>query len=501
MVIRKQTLSPKDPELWDHQKRVLELMDSRTYFAIFHDMGCGKTRTTVSCLRAKMNAEKRALHTLVLSPLSVVPNWVEEFRRHGGKVAAGVQALTGTEKERIEQTKAPGKFIFVTNIDAITSCPDLWKILASSKWDAIVVDESQRFKNPRAKRLTGRSQKLTTAEKAKGKKPRQRIIGLAEVCDRTKYKFILSGDPTPQDERDLWGQFRLLDSGICGSNFTAFQTRHFYDANQGNPWKKWPDIKMKPESRRFFDTILSTHSDRVTKDECLDLPPLIRVTRHIELTPEIRRHYVEMERDFLTELDNAQVVTADIVVTKLLRLQQICCGILKDTTGTVTIQPTNKLHDLSELLEDLCPRHKVIVWCNFRDSITQIDALCADLGLYNVVIQGGQSAPQRQAAIKEFKEDPKVSVCVANPAAGGVGIDGLQGASYMIYYSKGYNLEHDRQSEARAYRAGSEIHEKITRIDLVTAGTVEEEITEALRAKKTIGDMLFAFKGRGKAAA
>jgi len=82
-----------------------------------------------------------------------------------------------------------------------------------------------------------------------------------------------------------------------------------------------------------------------------------------------------------------------------------------------------------------------------------------------------------------------LSVIIANPAAGGVGISLIQ-ASYAIYYSKGFSLEADLQSEARNHRGGSEMHEKITRIDLVARGTIDEVVNEALKSKLNVAEQI-----------
>ena len=74
---------------------------------------------------------------------------------------------------------------------------------------------------------------------------------------------------------------------------------------------------------------------------------------------------------------------------------------------------------------------------------------------------------------------------VASQAAGGTGVN-LTAANYMIYFSRGYSLEHDLQSEARAYRGGSERHTSITRIDLVSEGTLDVAVLKALQSKKDL---------------
>ena len=88
-----------------------------------------------------------------------------------------------------------------------------------------------------------------------------------------------------------------------------------------------------------------------------------------------------------------------------------------------------------------------------------------------------------------FRKDDSCRVMIANQGAGGAGIN-LVEASYSIYYSKGFSLEHDLQSEARNHRGGSEIHDKITRIDLVCPNTIDESINEALSNKQHVADRI-----------
>ena len=95
--------------------------------------------------------------------------------------------------------------------------------------------------------------------------------------------------------------------------------------------------------------------------------------------------------------------------------------------------------------------------------------------------------------MNDFRTNSDVRVMVANQAAAGVGIN-LVEASYSIYYSKNFSLEHDLQSEARNHRGGSEMHDKVTRIDIVAKGTIDELITEALMNKQNIGEQILGWK-------
>ena len=115
------------------------------------------------------------------------------------------------------------------------------------------------------------------------------------------------------------------------------------------------------------------------------------------------------------------------------------------------------------------------------------------MGRTYVELHGEISHKDRETNLTAFRGDPNVTVMIANQGAGGVGINMVE-ASYAIYYSKGFKLEDDLQSEARNYRGGSEVHDKVTRIDIVAAGTIDELITEALHSKQQIGNEILGWR-------
>ena len=80
----------------------------------------------------------------------------------------------------------------------------------------------------------------------------------------------------------------------------------------------------------------------------------------------------------------------------------------------------------------------------------------------------------------------------AHPASAGIGVNMTQ-ASFAIFYSHSYNWGDDEQAEARNYRGGSEIHEKITRVDIVAKNTIDEIILNALSAKKDVSESILRY--------
>ncbi len=225
----------------------------------------------------------------------------------------------------------------------------------------------------------------------------------------------------------------------------------------------------------------------VKKEDCLDLPPLVRERVYVELSKPQRKLYDEMKRDFITFIGD-QAVTASLAITKALRLMQIISGFAQaesdgGATVTVPIKDNPRAAALRELLQEIAPYHKVIVWAVFKRDYETISKVVEELSLDYVLVHGETS--NKQETIERFQVDPKLRVLVGHPGAAGIGVN-ITAASYAIYYSRNFSLEQYLQSEARNYRGGSEIHEKITHIDIVAKDTLDEQVVEALSGKRTI---------------
>jgi len=258
--------------------------------------------------------------------------------------------------------------------------------------------------------------------------------------------------------------------------------------------KYFPNWKSKFGALDRLNHIIYQHADRVLKKDCMDLPPFIRMRADVSMGLEQEKHYASMKRDFITFLDSEACV-AELALTKGLRLQQLLCGIFKTDLGEIKRIPHNRCKVLKDYLEDLTPKHKIIVWTVFVDTYDEIGKVCEELGVKHAFLTGKQTTKQKQESIESFNNDPEVRVIIANQAAGGTGIN-LTSSSYSLYYSRSFNLESDIQSEARNYRGGSEQHEKVTRIDLVTPGTIDEAMLDALANKEKMSEAILKIRNQ-----
>jgi len=475
---------------WDHQLRAIEMASRERDFALFMQMGTGKTGASINILRHHFYKNSRILRTLILCPIIVCTNWRREFGMHSS-VQKKTLVLTGPGKKRLELfdeiLEKQENVIIITNYEAL-SIKSLYDRFLSYKFEIVIADESQKIKNPKAKRT-----KLVWS-----------------LGDQSRHNYALSGTPLTNGPMDIFGQYRFLDRGkTFGKNFFAFRAKYFVDKNAGMPANKhFPDWRPRPNTENIFNDLIYKKAIRVKKEECLDLPPLVRKRIDVALSKEQERAYSQMYAAFVAYLGSDACV-AEMAITKTLRLQQILSGFavldgLEDATLPGAKKVKQKIYSfediprikaLTEIIENLDSKSKFIIWCCYRENYRMVENVVNKMGIGCVKLVGGMNEKARDKAMEDFEKDPGVRCVIANQAAASVGVN-LIAASYSIYYSRTYNLEHDEQSEARNHRGGSEIHDRITRIDLVAPGTVDEDILEALAKKQTIAEAILAWKKR-----
>jgi len=474
-------INKKTKKLWSHQQdaRMLASKSIADGFGILHDIGTGKTCTMIHILKDMYQKEGRILPTLIICPLSVVYNWQREFEQFAPELLAETAVAVGTAKQKYQMFDSEHKII-ITNFDTFRAPRTGTKRL----FEMLVVDESHFCKNPSANRTKN----------------------IHNLADLASYRYILTGTPITKNYMDLWGQFRIISKFIFGKSFYHFKHKYFYNKNAGKSWFTFPDWAMRdkivPEgisAKEHIEQKLKIYSHRATKAEALDLPELVRVKYDVELTPELKKIYDEVKKSFVSFLDdygNAKI-SVDLVLTQIMRLQQIANGIVKlDDSDEPVVLATAKTKCLKELLEQITQKEKVIVWSCFIPNYAQISDVCKNIRLEYSMLVGSMNAKEKQASIDRFNTDTSCKVMIANQGAGGTGIN-LIATSTMIYFSKNYDWAKDEQSQGRCYRGGSEMHKQITRIDIVTRNTIEQDITSALKHKMLLNDFIMNLKNKG----
>ena len=333
------------------------------------------------------------------------------------------------------------------------------KFLSSHKV-LMAVDESTTIKTPTAKRT-------------------KNIIGLGKYA---KYRRIMTGSPVTKNPLDLYSQCEFLDPYLLDfTSYYAFRNRY---AEMKTMHLRGRSIQVVDEFKNLAelsDTV-KKFSERILKEDCLDLPPKNWIKRYITLSKEQKKAYEQMKKAAMAVL-NGKVTTTMTVLTQLMRLHQITCGHFTADDGSTQLIPNNRITELMNILEET--EGKAIIWANYQKDMTQIlDNINKEYGPGSVVDYYGLTPQEdRQDNIRKFQSDPKCRFLVGTPSTGGYGIT-LTAANTVIYYSNGYDLEKRLQSEDRAHRIGQK--KTVTYVDLICEDTVDEKIVKALRDKINI---------------
>lgn len=458
---------------WAHQTKAIEIAKNTNHYALFFEMGTGKTFTTIQILREKCRQEGRLLRTLILAPLIVTKNWKTEFEMCS-KIK-DITILDGSQKERLEKfdenTSGDIGHVFISNHEMLAVMPNLVEAIKYWHPEVLILDESHRFKDGTSKRT-------------------KVAISLSDTC---KYTYILTGTPILNSPMDIFSQYRILDKGeTFGKNFFSFRAIYFYDANAHMPKQNhFPNWKVRSNSIEAMNKLIYGKANikamRVTKDEALDLPDEIEQIIEVGMTKEQARMYEEMRDDFITFIED-EACTATLALTKALRLQQIASGFVKLENGNqVKIKNTPRQDALSDLLENLCPDHKVIVWAVFKENYDQIKKVCDDLKIKYVEAHGDISNADKFKNVDTFNQDPDTKVFIGHPGSGGIGIN-LVSSTFSIFFSRSFSLEQYLQAKSRNHRGGQT--KKVTHIHLMTPGTIDEIVTKKLASKEEMGQKL-----------
>jgi len=485
---------PFKMEPLDHQKRALLLGRDAPSFAYLMDQGTGKTKVTIDDAAHNWR-EGRIDAMLVIAPNSVKSNWVDsedtfsvtnnpgdmdEITKHMAddvpvNKGAWVSSQNKREKKLYKEFRSRWDdtnclHILVVNVEAIHVARVFAEVMEFVRKFRcmIVVDESTRIKNRTAKRT-------------------KNSIKARRECPIAR---ILSGTPLIKSPLDAFSQFNFLDEDILGfTNYYSFQ-HHFavmggYEGYQVLFYKNLEELKEKVDSVSY----------RVLKEECLKLPPKEYIKRKVELTPAQRKAYEDMLHDMRVDLGDKGEVAVNIVLTQLLRLQQITGGYLpqidpetKENVGTVELVDPSKNPKFKEVLNiiDESGEQKIIIWCRFRDEIAGLCSLLEHKGITHLQFHGGISTTDRREYRKRFFSDPSIKCIVGNQDAGGIGIDEFKAASIVIYVSNSYSTENRVQSEDRSHRIGSEVHDLITYFDIPAINTVDGKVISCLRENRSI---------------
>ncbi|MDR3628505.1 MAG: DEAD/DEAH box helicase [Ignavibacteriaceae bacterium] len=409
------------------------------------DMGLGKTIQVLALLLNEKRNRKKTIN-LVIAPTSVVFNWLNEAE----KFAPALKILNHTGNGRVKENALHFK-----NYDVIlTSYPIVLRDIAifkETEFNYIVLDESQKIKNPVAK-----TSKLIRTLNA-------------------KHRLCLTGTPIENNLNELWSQLTFLNPGMLGS-LNKFQEAFIKPIQKINDTSATEYLK-----KTIYPFILRRTKDVVAKE----LPLKSEIIHYCEMDP-VQQNIYNVWRDSIRDEITKEIEKKGIkrsgfkVIEGLLRLRQICNhpSLVKNNYKG----KSGKFEEFKELLEKaLIEGHKVLVFSQFVSMLDILKVYLDKEKILHEYLTG--NTKDRESCVNNFQNNDNIKVFLISLKAGGFGLN-LTAADYVFHYDPWWNPAAEIQATDRAHRIGQ--NKNVFVYKFITKDSVEEKILHLQEKKKKL---------------
>ena len=398
-----------------HQKTTSAFLTMNRKAFCFNEQGTGKTASSIWA--ADFLLQKQVINrVLIICPLSIMDSaWRNDlftFAPH-----RTVDVAYGSSKKRKEILAQGAEFV-VINYDGVSIVAD---DIAAGGFDLIIVDEATHYKNAQTNRWKT----------------------LNKLVKEDTWLWMMTGTPAAQSPLDAYGLAKLVNPTSVPRFFSSFRDQIM---------TKVTNFKWIPKETAT-DTVFRVLQPaiRFTKDECLDLPPMVYVKREVELTRQQKKYYEQLRKKLVMQITGEQItaINAAVVMSKLL---QIAAGaVYTDESDVLEFDITHRYKVLREVIDE--SSQKVLVFVPFKHTIDILTDKLRKDGISTDIIRGDVSAPARTQIFKTFQETPDPRVLVIQPQAAAHGVT-LTAANTVVWWGPTSSLETYAQANARVHRSG-----------------------------------------------
>ena len=411
---------------------------------VFSEPGTGKTLSALWAADYLMKLGK-VRRVLVLCPLSIMHSaWMGDLNNsiihRSAVIAHHAQA-----SRRIEMIQRDYEIV-ITNYEGLNLIAN--EVRNDGRFDLVIVDEANAYKTPTTRRWKS----------------------LNSILTPTTYLWMMTGTPASQSPVDAYGLAKLVNPDGVPRFFTAWRDKVM---NKVTLFKWAPKADAKEKVHEALQPAI-----RYTKAQCLDLPPVVTMTREVQLTPQQAKYY-NMLKERMLVLAAGETITAVNAAAGVSKLLQISCGAAyTDDKEVVEFDSAPRLAVLEEILEET--DRKVIIFALFRSTIDTISTYLTKKGIVNECIHGDVTPSKRGQTINRFQTEADPRVLVMQPAASAHGIT-LTAADTVVFYGPLMSVEQYIQCCARADRKGQD-SDKVTVIH-IQGSAIERKMFSALAGK------------------
>lgn len=414
---------------------------------IADEMGLGKTIQAIGTA-SLLHMEGFIDSVLIVCPTSLKYQWQKEVKKFCGKSALVVEG-THTQRIRMYNDKCLFKIV---SYNALSN--DM-KVLHEMSVDMIIMDEVQRLKNWNT----------------------QIAKGIRRI--KADYRLILSGTPLENKLEELYSVVQLVDQYILGPYY-EFKDRHITTSPSGkvlgytNLNEVGEVLKPILVRRRKADVALQL-PERMDKNLFMPMTKE-QMEIHDEFKSGVARLVLKWQRmRYLSDTDRRRLLLL------LSQMRMVC-----DSTYILDQQSRHdtKVDEAVNIINNIAESDggKVVVFSQWERMTRLIAQELEKSGILYEYLHGGVPSVKRKELMDSFNENPDIRVFISTDA-GCTGLN-LQTASYLINMDLPWNPAVLEQRIGRIYRIGQ--RNNIQVINLVSAGTIEEQMLGKLRFKSSM---------------
>lgn len=475
---------------FQHQVDAFQYAMDHPKYILGDEQGLGKTKQSIDQAVARKGQFKHCLIVCCIN--SSKHNWLKEVEMHsdetgyilGSYINTKGRLCDGTLQDRLDDLNSDlDDYFLITNIETLRYVkPKKDKKTKELK----PLSKTEETQNKIVARVVEMIQKgqigMVIVDEIHKIKNHESQSAMAILQMQSYYRAGLSGTPLMNSPLDLFVPMAWLGEekirpywGVDERCDDFFRYRNRYCEMGGYGGKEIVGYKNMSELHGRFGKVML----RRKKEEVLDLPPKIRSTEYVELTPKQQKLYKEVKAYIQDNLND--IVLSPNPLANLIRLRQVTGhpGIISD------LQDSAKMDRLEEMIEEIVANgRKAIVFSNWED-MTKVAR--ERLKRFNPAYITGGANTDVEEEKEKFQNDPKCSVIIGTIGKLGTAHT-LTAASYVFFLDKPWNRAVLEQAEDRAHRIGTA--GTVNVISLVAKGTIDERIEEIIAEKGDIADAL-----------
>lgn len=432
----------------DYQKYATEFIESHPIAAVILQMGLGKTVCTLTAIEHLIYDTFEVSKVLIVAPLRVAKvTWSDEIDKWDHLSHLTYSVAVGSEKERLSALKKKAD-LYMINRENLQ-----WLIEKSGlpfDYDMVVLDELSSFKSWQSKRFRAFM---------KVRPKVQRVVGL-------------TGTPSSNGLMDLFAEFKCLDMGERLGRFITQYRNSFFIPDRMNGQVVY-SYKLRPFAeeeiyRRIGDITISMKAL-----DHLKMPELIENRYPVYMDDGEKQQYESMKKDLILPYLENETITAANAAALSGKLCQMANGAVYSDEGSVAHIHDRKLDALEDIIEAAQGPILLCYW--FKHDLERITRKLDELKVEYARISSDGS-------IRMWNEG-KFQVGLIHPASAGHGLNLQAGGNHIVWFGLTWSLELLEQTNARLWRQGQRAETVVVQY-LVTAGTIDERILDAISKKE-----------------